>query len=758
VNISLKKISQLHNLSVRTYNVCSYNQLNDLNSILLCFNKNSNFLHLLRIGKKTNEELTSLCNYYQVKNIQNIQINELVFIENLDKNSINFLVNNDIHDLNEMIKFINNYSGFIPNEIEKIYTRFCYINNTERSESKIQKFRKITSSEIVSIIENRRKILSVRAYHSMIQIIREVNVSPETILKYENKKYILNLKNVGKKTLTELTDSLKEIISIVKKIEHGESEVLDARMFQLENRLNLKPTSISRWLKDNNLTIDSYLPLLSFALFYIDTKVKKRNLDIVVTYYNDNDQNSKNLKAIASKYNLSVERVRQLRNNTVNIIIDLTKNFIQILRSIELKYSNYFNKRLFLFEIEEIKDYFLPENLLFKILSILYDEQVELVINNEKKHEYKYLIPKQISQIFKVFKFINDITLLQNSKIQKSYNLKLKDIIPDYFFTQDERQYSLIRAFVIIFLDRHFGLKVVQDEIQFKRNTKKVLYEYIEEILLNKGEPMHLVDITNSLNIYFKQKPKKIENIRSVCLKYDNIFINTAWSTYGLKKWELNGTQMGGTIKQVVEKILDNYDEPQHIYSIAVQVLKYRNTTLRSIFTNINLDTHNKFKVFEGGFIGLPSKTYRPETTIFNKVSPHWFSFFIRNYLINNRTQLKAHEIYKLLALKFNVKPIQIEALINDRIDSYEISIDEDGYIVSNKIDSVNTESNTKAIKYQLSDDDLEKIKVKLSKHEYLGALQLVMKLIKQQGCSITITEAKKILDNQINEIQDPNT
>ena len=60
-NIGLSNIAKSENLSVRTYNICKYNQLLNLNAILQYYFANNDFMGIRNCGKRTNRELITIC-------------------------------------------------------------------------------------------------------------------------------------------------------------------------------------------------------------------------------------------------------------------------------------------------------------------------------------------------------------------------------------------------------------------------------------------------------------------------------------------------------------------------------------------------------------------------------------------------------------------------------------------------------------------------------------------------------------------------
>jgi hypothetical protein len=131
INLSLKELSEIEDLSVRTMNVCICNDLLDLNSLLDFLLKNRNFRNIKNCGIKTHLQLLDICNKYgknsntedkiqklmnlntheiedKVKNTSNIDIpilslEEISSIEDLDIRTKNICWDNKLLDLNSIL-------------------------------------------------------------------------------------------------------------------------------------------------------------------------------------------------------------------------------------------------------------------------------------------------------------------------------------------------------------------------------------------------------------------------------------------------------------------------------------------------------------------------------------------------------------------------------------------------------------------------------------------------------------------------------
>jgi hypothetical protein len=131
INLSLKELSEIEELSVRTKNICIYNDLLDLNSLLDYLLKNRNFQNIKNCGIKTHLQLLDICNRYgknsnaedniqillnlntheiedKVKNTSNIDISifsleEISSIEDLDIRTKNICWDNKLLDINSIL-------------------------------------------------------------------------------------------------------------------------------------------------------------------------------------------------------------------------------------------------------------------------------------------------------------------------------------------------------------------------------------------------------------------------------------------------------------------------------------------------------------------------------------------------------------------------------------------------------------------------------------------------------------------------------
>ena len=107
-NISLEQLTKIENLSVRSSNVCEWNELNDLTAILSYYWENNDFLGLRNCGQKSNIELIELCKRYEnfvikpiivspenplQKQLENLSVRQKQILNNVINSQLNELSN-----------------------------------------------------------------------------------------------------------------------------------------------------------------------------------------------------------------------------------------------------------------------------------------------------------------------------------------------------------------------------------------------------------------------------------------------------------------------------------------------------------------------------------------------------------------------------------------------------------------------------------------------------------------------------------------
>jgi hypothetical protein len=204
---------------------------------------------------------------------------------------------------------------------------------------------------------------------------------------------------------------------------------------------------------------------------------------------------------------------------------------------------------------------------------------------------------------------------------------------------------------------------------------------YCYDILNEFSEPMNLEDIETVLNQRYPYLNKSLDAIRACLIKEKDTFISFGrTSTYGLKKWEYEKENLkGGTIRDIVEVLLESSNSPLHISDITEHVSKFRTDTYsRSIIDNLKADVKSVFVFYPGSFIGLKVKNYDESTLKFKKLSGSRFTQkTLKKYQNWNFEKLINH--YCIL---YGYSKAQVVFAFNQRIKEGTISLTENNTLI----------------------------------------------------------------------------
>ena len=516
-------------------------------------------------------------------------------------------------------------------------------------------------------------------------------------LESENFQYI-KITNVGRKSAEELELFFNNVFTIVELIENEQDNLdIEFELFLLhcENLFKDNPKLIKEWLYLNKKKfLLKKFPIFSFLSLITQSKniFTEKQLHIF-KYYTGYYTAEKNLtlEEIGDNFNLTRERIRQLAKHQ-NLMEPFWKKIKPLLIPLKDKidlndYEIDTTSNLVVINQKQmsIKDptNFSPE-FAYKLFSILLEENFSLVFESTgSKAGEKYLVRRNIYDQIDIPNFLRQLSEIVNSKNDDSINVNLKGFIISHL--KEGASWSIVEEIIpvcenIVFGE--FGLVTdIDGNITIETNIKRPVFGYIIDILRKAGRPLHIEEIHRELLFLNSTLSKSADSTRSHILRNSNFFINTAWSTYGLKEWEENGSYIGGSIKDLAEVYLDKFDEPKHIYEIAQFVCKHRETNAWNIFSNLQNDPHNRFLMAGNGFVGLTRKEYCEEKLRFKGLSPAAFRGFKEKYFKNGKSIITYEDIIKQLSKIFDVKEIQIIASLHQRIDNGELIL-EDNYLL----------------------------------------------------------------------------
>ena len=344
--MTLEEINRKESLSIRTYNICKYNNLNTLEDILKYYKTHRSFKGLRNCGTKTDEELKYICkkytypvasattNHTNTEIQQNISLDELNRFETLSRRTYNICKCNDLQTLLDLILFQEKYGSFkrlrnCGTKSEKELNKICLKYKKLLSQHESTHKNSDISSCFYRVQEDPLKRKYLLSYSNSIYISlseRTKNAIKKHLIPSENfdidifiSKTILNLfdfnqfKSAGSKTVEELDEFKKEIENTILELDCKEFNEKESILIELSHLLGMNFTVKLEFIQNIE---KKQINLLQFLDQYVfnSSILDEREKDIFVFLLNkgENQYNKDSLKRIASKHGLSSERVRQL--------------------------------------------------------------------------------------------------------------------------------------------------------------------------------------------------------------------------------------------------------------------------------------------------------------------------------------------------------------------------------------------------------------------------------------------------------------
>ncbi len=578
--MTIEEIYYSEEISVRSFNVCNDNDLKDLSAILKHYRENRTFENLKNCGRKSNEELTALCLKYT----------------DYDNNHLS----EPLEPEKQLITTITNFTR----TQREVVNSFIEINSNNLSNR--------SKNAITTFLNGNLKIRNIS----------------EKILTNDRFNF-QDIKNVGKKTVTELKSFIDSIIEFITKVaEVGNENDLVA----LRNRFFIEKTFSISSIPNEILESQSIFSLVDFLISKDAIFEKNENLIFKKGIKIYNDQPELTLDDIADEIKISRERVRQIRKG----ILENLFNNLQFVRNIEddlyQKYDidqnhhfinidddlnnliNTVNNTNFSVEFNTIIIYsYISDK--FDLIGEIEDVLQPKTFNSRGRHNWDnfYLVSKGLTNLFDFNNLVDDIDKRLNDRIEETYWFHFKSYLTSFMKVDDNSLITLILPVAEKILNKEFDLIIdLNDNIIFKRNTVKQVPEFAIEALEKLGVPSNIEAIYKLIEKEFPEITKSKEALRGSLQRTPEIIYFGRSSTYGLKKWETEKDGIkGGTIRSIVIKFLELESEPIHISKISKHVLQYRpDSNEKSIYYNLKMDESNSFIFYKDSHVGLIQKNY----------------------------------------------------------------------------------------------------------------------------------------------------
>ncbi|MEE1897447.1 sigma factor-like helix-turn-helix DNA-binding protein [Flavobacterium rakeshii] len=635
----LQEIFNRNELSVRSYHLCRYNDLNNIQDILNYFFKNNSFEKLRNCGKKSNLELIALCRKYQ-----------------------------DNYDYN---------------------TKFSEVDNKklENPTVSLTRFQRETINNFILVLTNTLSVRSRNALKAYLEGNLKIKVFFERRLLDIGFDFT-KIKNVGKKCIPELQEYILKINFFLNEIKDLKDE---RHLLTLKNNFLIQNTYFIDNIPKQVLESESIFLLVDFLLnqnAFFDksqTEIIKKTLKL---YLNNHEFT---LDQVATESNLTRERVRQIRNKCLEELFDkllFIQNFNEdLLRNygidinsqtldIDSQTLGIINSSNGINYTREFVTYILYVYLndRFSLIGNIEDILQPKFFNSRDRHNWTnfYLIQKGIASKIKTQSFVDDIDLRLKSRIEESYSFNFKSYLSTFII--DFEILDLALPIMEKIINEEFEIYLdLEENIVFQRNTIKQVYEYGIEVLELLGEPSKIEEIYNLIQEKFPDVTKSKDALRSSLQRATEVIYFGRSSTYGLKKWEEENDDIkGGTIKNLVYDYLLDKETPVHVNELVEEVNKYReDTNSKNIITNLKLDPQKQFIIFNQKFIGLKHKSYESNLIGLPKFLGKSITQFIRS---NNYIHID--DVSNHFGRKYKIDSRNMNHILQQLIDSEFIFID----------------------------------------------------------------------------------
>ena len=570
--MQISELLENNRISLRTYNVCMEQRWFSSEDIRNYYNKNKNFEGIKNCGKRSAEEL--------------IRISSLDFLEKVKEEDL----------LNKQL---------------------------------LASFKKLTPPQkeiIESYIKMLTANLSPRLKNTLdLYFIQGISLQAFELFYMKAQEKAIKIKGIGRRNILDLEnyfDKIKYFIVEVSKVENSEKVLLFKDLCVDKNiyPLNDIPVMVTRL---GFFKVVDYL--LTTPILFDESKIKL--FSKAFKFYRHTT--GLKLREIGKQMNITHERVRQIRNQT---ICDLFKK-LPIVRAFddELLVQNHIQTSgdiIFLTPeqvavINQKSHTDFTDGFVHFILCI-YLDKYQLVGNlsdvlfphfskKKNRHNWKniYLVTKDIHPYLDWETLVLDICSLLEKKTAKQYEISLREKIAPYLAATP---YLLDRVskVVALILRQEFDLQIKGDTLTIPRNTYKQINEYAYEALEALGTPSYVKEIAEKVEELYPKTNFTYAGIRS-SLKREYGFVPIGRSSnFGLKKWENTVENFkGGTIRDITKEFLLQQKEPQTLEQITSYLLQYRpHTNAKSILTNLKADTSDTFVFFNNSQIGLTQITY----------------------------------------------------------------------------------------------------------------------------------------------------
>ena len=498
-----------------------------------------------------------------------------------------------------------------------------WLNAIASTEFKKTRLVNSTNTKIANLSTRSRNALNIeiKNHSDTIGFLKHLFVLPS----------LFYLPNIGKTSESEIQELSIKIRKEIEGLYYSKETTIEIS-FDLMPLIGISEKLIEEYRKECQ---DDGVHIFRIIDFLITKRFNERELTILKSRNNFWNKDQLTLQELGLKLGVTRERIRQIETKTNRKLWIIIEALFPCCHLIDL--SQYYELDCdFINDVSAINakdntnfsDYFL-----YKTLSILLGNDYQEIIDTTKKCQY--LVSKAIGETFNFIGFIEKIEFLLSSNTNDDYQLTLKGLQYKYY-KSDKFDDDVINRICEDLLYSEFNIIPDSDNnITIKSKAPRSIESYIEEALISNNKPTHLNDLYKAIKNTYPEFSQSIRYVGNAMIGNDKFIFFDRNSTYGLKIWEGKLTQnsvlidivrpnqtrigrsgikvwnenskvivRGGTMIDIVIDYLKEFQEPQHIDDIFIEVDKWRETNKNRLMGNLKVNNRDCF-VIENRHVGL---------------------------------------------------------------------------------------------------------------------------------------------------------
>jgi len=333
------------------------------------------------------------------------------------------------------------------------------------------------------------------------------------------------------------------------------------------------------------------------------SNLKEKQQKVLLKRFGLSGRKKTTLEAIGKEFGVTRERIRQIEAASLNKLRRLARldhnkvTFEKIRNVIESKGGVIDEETLAREFIADLNENRLEE--IKKILRfiLLLSEDIQTI--QESEHlRFGWALSKYTKEM------IEEITKAFSDILEAKGEVLADEIILDEILKHEvSRKYKeqlsseMLKSTIKLARKLHKTEEGKRGLIHWPWVKPRTIRDKIFYILSKKGEPMHFSEIAEEIEKRaFDNKRATVQTIHNELIS-DPRFILVGRGLYGLSDWGYEG----GTVEEVIEKVLKKHGTPMNKKDIVEEVLKRKKVKRATIL--INLQSSPKFKKTAEGYV-----------------------------------------------------------------------------------------------------------------------------------------------------------